>query len=188
MSVAAPRATDTSTRSDQVTLLAAWALVLLASGLPQVVGRELLGRPVTADQRALLALVVIGSGWLVTVIWRPVRSLRPLLVVLGVLVGAQWVVYTRVDQLGGYPAWLADSSFNVSMLAEQSLNLIVALVMIATLLALGRHPPGVLPHPRRPRPPRWHRSAGWAWDRANGGTASGSGSPCASPVGRWRSW
>ena len=118
--------------------MVAWAVVLLASGLPQVVGRELLDRPVTADQRALLALAVIGVGMLATVVWRPGRALRPLLVVLGVLVGAQWVVYTRIDQLGDYPRWLDDPSFAVFMLAEQSLNLLVALVIIGTLLALGR--------------------------------------------------
>lgn len=137
MSVGAPP-TVGARPSTRVTLVVAWAVVLLASGLPQVVGRELLGRPVTADQRALLALVVIGAGLLATAFWRPVRSLRPLLAVLAVIVGAQWVVYTRVDQIGNYPGWLADTSFTVFMLAEQSLNLIVALVIIGTLLAMGR--------------------------------------------------
>ena len=137
MSVAAPL-TVGSPPSTRGSLVVAWAVVLLTSGLPQVLGRELLGRPVTADQRALLALVVIGVGMLATVMWRPVRALRPLLVVLGVLVGAQWVVYTRIDQLGDYPGWLADPSFTVFMLAEQSLNLLVTLVIIGTLLALGR--------------------------------------------------
>lgn len=138
MSVESRRAIATSPRADRVTLVAAWVLVLLASGLPQVVGREVLDRPVTADQRALLALVVISAGMLAAVLWRPVRPVRPLLIVLAVLVGAQWVVYTRLDQLGGYPVWLTDRSFTVSMLAEQSLNLIVALAIIAALLALGR--------------------------------------------------
>jgi hypothetical protein len=137
MSVGAPL-TVGSPRSTRVTLVAAWAVVLLASSLPQVVGRELLGTPVDADQRALLALAVIGVGMLACFVWRPVRPLRPLLVVLGVLVGAQWVVYTRVDELGSYPRWLADPSFTVFMLAEQSLNLLVCLGIIAALLALGR--------------------------------------------------
>lgn len=53
-----------SPRSTRVTLLAAGMLVLLASGLPQVVDRELLERPVTADRRALLALSVIGAEML----------------------------------------------------------------------------------------------------------------------------
>jgi hypothetical protein len=139
MSVTA-RLTVGPPRSTRVTLVAAWALVLLASGLPQVVVREVLGRPVTADQRALIAVVVIGAGMLSTAMWQPLRALRPLLVVLAVLVGAQWVVYSRVDETGSYPGWLADPSFNVFMLAEQSLNLIVALALIATLLALGRTP------------------------------------------------
>lgn len=137
MSVEAPLRVG-SPSSGRVTVLVAWAVVLLTSGLPQVVGRELLDRPVTADQRAALALAVIGVGMLATVVWRGGRVLRPLLVVLGVLVGAQWVVYTHVDQLGDYPRWLDDPSFTVFMLAEQSLNLLVALVMIGALLALGR--------------------------------------------------
>jgi len=137
MSGAEPPVGEASPQA-RTTLLTAWALVVLASGLPQVVGQELLGQPVTADQRALLALAIIGAGILAGLGWRPLRALRPLLMVLTILVVAQWVVFTRIDQLGSYPEWLADPSFGVFMLAAQSLNLMVALAVIATLLLMGR--------------------------------------------------
>jgi len=50
-----------------------------------------------------------------------------------VLVCAQWLVYTRLDQLPIYQRWLQDPSFNIYMLAEQSLHLVVTLVIIVFL-------------------------------------------------------
>lgn len=46
---AAPPSAPKSSAQARATLVTAWALVLLASGLPQALGRELLGQPVTAD-------------------------------------------------------------------------------------------------------------------------------------------
>jgi hypothetical protein len=55
-----------------------------------------------------------------------------------VLLGIQWLVYNRIDTLYKYPQWLKHPSFNVSMLAEQSLHLIVTITVIITLLLLGK--------------------------------------------------
>lgn len=138
MTPTAPHVVAARRRADRGTLVAAWAVVLLTSGLPQIVGREALSQPVPAGQRALVAMTVVALGLLATVAWHPLRTLRPLLVVLGVLVAAQWLVYTQIDGQGGYPGWLSDPSFSVSMLAEQSLNLMVTALVVAALLALGK--------------------------------------------------
>jgi hypothetical protein len=74
-----------------------------------------------------------------TLVWRPLRALRPLLWLFLVLIGAQWVVYTQVDRLPLFQTWLQDPSFSVYMLAEQLLNLIVTLAVLAVLFALMRH-------------------------------------------------
>jgi hypothetical protein len=51
-------------------------------------------------------------------------------------VGVEWFVFTKVDQLPFYQAWLNNPSFNVYMLAEQSLRLLVTLLIIAVLFLL----------------------------------------------------
>jgi hypothetical protein len=49
-----------------------------------------------------------------------------------------------IDRLPFYRDWLENPSFNVSMLAEQSLNLIVTLTVIATLLLMRKKRAGEL--------------------------------------------
>jgi hypothetical protein len=55
------------------------------------------------------------------------------------LVGVEWFVFTKVDQLPFYQAWLNNPSFNVYMLAEQSLRLLVTLAIIGVLFILKKH-------------------------------------------------
>ena len=139
-------------RIKQHTLVAAWTVLLLGSVLPRIVLEEAFSQAVTRDAQAIISLSVICIALLVTVVWKPLRVLRPFLVVFLVLVGGHWFVHGRIDQLlPSYRAWLRDPSFNVYMLAEQSLNVILTLVMIATLLLLGEASPGLLPAARRHR-------------------------------------
>ena len=125
--------------SPKYTLLAAWIVVLLASSLPRVIVEETCGQTVSRDTQAVMSLSVICIALLATVLWQPPRGLRPFLVVFLVLVSSHWLVHGRIDQLlPFYRTWLRDTSFNVYMLAEQSLNIIVTLIMIATLLLMGK--------------------------------------------------
>jgi len=125
----------------KITLGAAWAVVLLISALPKIVLQEVFGQTVSADDQLVLALVVIAAAMLATWLWRPLRALRLLLALFLVLVLVQWLVYTRLDRLPFYRDWLSNPSFNIYMLAEQSLNLLVTLAMIAALLLMGKKPP-----------------------------------------------
>ena len=122
----------------KITLLAAWIVVLLTSLLPKVILQEILGQTVSPDLQAVMSLSVIFIAMLATLIWQTLRGLRPFLALLLVLVGSQWLVYNRIDELSYYPTWLKNLSFNVYMLAEQSLNLIVTLVMIAALFIIKK--------------------------------------------------
>jgi hypothetical protein len=86
-----------------------------------------------------MSLSVILVALLVTLIWRSLRGLWPLLTLFTVLIGSQWLVYSRIDELFKYPTWINHPSFNVSMLAEESLNVMVTLLVIAALLLMGRN-------------------------------------------------
>lgn len=130
-----------SSQHPKTTLLAAWVVVLLTSALPKIILQEIFGQTVSSDLQAVMSLSVIFIALLATLIWQPLRGLRLFLALFAVLVGIQWLVYNHIDQLPFYRAWLRNPSFNVSMLAEQSLNLIVTLVMIAALLLMGKKRP-----------------------------------------------
>lgn len=119
-------------------LAAAWSVVLGASLLPTIVLRELVGRDVSAGLQVAITLAVLAAGWVGSVVWRPMRPLRPLLVVFTVLTAGQWLVFEQLDRLSVYRAWLTDPSFSVWMLAEQSLKLLVAGLMIGALLLMGK--------------------------------------------------
>ena len=122
------------------TLLVAWSVVILASSLPKVILQEIFGKTVSADQQAVMSLSVILAAFLATLIWRSLRGLWPLLGLFTVLIGSQWLVYSRIDELSKYPIWLHHPSFNVSMLAEESLNIMVTLLVIVALLLMGKKP------------------------------------------------
>jgi uncharacterized protein len=129
--------TPNSTKS---TLLVAWIVVILASSLPKVILQEIFGQTVSADQQAIMSLSVILAAFLATLIWRSLRGLWPLLGLFTVLIGSQWLIYTRIDRLSNYPIWLNHPSFSISMLAEQSLNIMVTLLVVAALLLMGKKP------------------------------------------------
>jgi hypothetical protein len=125
-------------QTPKTTLLTAWSVVLLTSALPKVIVQEVFGRTVSANQQALASLSVIFIALLATLIWQSLRGLRPFLILFLVLVCSQWLVLERIDQLFNYPKWLKNPSFNVYMLAELSLNLMVTLAVIVTLLLMKK--------------------------------------------------
>jgi membrane protease YdiL (CAAX protease family) len=117
-------------------LLTAWIFLLLASTLPMIIMQEIFHQTVTGDMRAVMAGIVIIAGLTLTFAWSAVRPLRPFFVLFLVLILVEWLVFTKLDQLPFYQSWLKDPSFNVYMLAEQSLRLVVTLVIIGALFLL----------------------------------------------------
>jgi membrane protease YdiL (CAAX protease family) len=85
-----------------------------------------------------MAAIVIAAGLILTFLWRAVRALRPFFLLFLFTIGIQWFVFTKVDQLPFYQTALNDPSFTVSMLAEQSLLLMVTLGIIAFLFLLKK--------------------------------------------------
>lgn len=126
------------TPKPKILTITAWIFLLLASGLPRIVLQEIFKYKVSGDLGSGIAAVVVIIGLALTFIWDAVRALRPFFVLFLVLVGVEWFVFTRLDQLAFYQSWLNNPSFNVFMLADQSLRLMVTLVIIAVLFALKK--------------------------------------------------
>lgn len=119
-------------------IIVAWAFLLLASSLPRILIQEVFHQTVTEEARALIAVGVILIGLALTFAWKALQPLRIFFVLFLVLVITEWFVFTKVDQLPFYQSWLNDPSFNVYMLAEQSLRILVTLIIIAALLILRK--------------------------------------------------
>jgi hypothetical protein len=117
-------------------IVTAWLFLLLASGLPRIILQEGFGFEVSLNLSSLIAATVIFIGLTLSLVWDSVRELRQFFILFLVLVGVEWFVYTKVDQLSFYQTWLNNPSFSVYMLAEQSLRLIVTMVMIAVLFVM----------------------------------------------------
>lgn len=125
-------------RSQRISIIAAWIIVTFASLLPKVVLQEIFHQTVSGDLQVIITASVIITGLILSLIWEPVRRLRSFLVLFLVLIGIEWFVFNQVDRLPFYKSWLNNPSFNVYMLAEQSLRLMVTAVIIATLFILKK--------------------------------------------------
>jgi hypothetical protein len=120
-------------------IITAWTFLLLASLLPKIILQEIFKIPVSQNLGTIIAGTVFLVGLLLTFAWRTVRGLRQFFILGLALVAVQWFVFTKVGQLPRYQAWLHDPSFNVYMIAEQSLKLLVTLVIIAILFLMKKH-------------------------------------------------
>ncbi len=118
-------------------LITAWAVIALIT-LPRIISQEIFHEPFSESLHFRLAALILIAGYTLTFSWKEIRPLRPFFGLFTVLIGAQWLVYTRVDQLPIYQSWLKNPSFSVYMLAEQSLNLMVTLAIIAFLLVIRK--------------------------------------------------
>ena len=119
-------------------IVTAWVFLLLASGLARIILQEVFGYEVSLNLSSLIAAIVILIGLIMTFLWSDIRELRQFFILFMVLVAAEWFVYTEMDQLSFYQAWLNNPSFSVYMLGEQSLRLMVTLVLIAVLFMIKK--------------------------------------------------
>jgi hypothetical protein len=129
---------ETQTSHSRAPVVTAWVFLLLASGLPRIVLQEIFNYQVSADLGAAIAGTVVLMGLVLTFMWSAVRGLRPFFILFLVLVSVEWFVFTKIDQLPVYQSWLNHPSFNVFMPAEQSLRLLVTLLIIAVLFVIKK--------------------------------------------------
>jgi hypothetical protein len=128
----------TEESKSRTAIFTAWAFLLLASGLPRIILQEVLGYQISMDLASGITAAVLVIGLILTFTWSEVRGLRQFFVLFLVLVGVEWIVFTKIDQLPFFQSWLNNPSFNVFMLAEQSLRLMVTLVIIGALYILKK--------------------------------------------------
>src|SRR5215208_1876250 len=129
---------STADSKPKTLIVIAWVFLLLSSGLPKIVLQEVFGYQVSFNVMSGIAGTVILLGLLMTFLWNTMRPLKSFFILFLVLVAVEWVVYTQVAELSVYKTWLANPSFDVYMLANQSLRLIVTLVLIAALFLLKK--------------------------------------------------
>lgn len=118
-------------------LVTAWAVVLITS-LLNIVAQEIFHFKPGEDLLYGVAGGVVLAGLALTFAWKAVRPLRSFFAVFLVMNAAQWLIFTRVDQLPFVRAWLQNPSFNVYMLTEQTLKLLVTLIVIAFLFVIKK--------------------------------------------------
>ncbi|HSO02903.1 MAG TPA: hypothetical protein VLQ92_00360, partial [Candidatus Limnocylindrales bacterium] len=104
---------SSSSRPSAGITIVAWTILLAASLLPVIVAREVLGSPMGWEERGPIACAVIVVGLAVTSVVASWRPLRPFLVVLLSLVGAQWLVFTQLGSIPAVRALTRDPSFGV---------------------------------------------------------------------------
>lgn len=124
-------------RTRKYILTTAWAAILTIS-LFKIILQEIFHYTVSEDLQSGIAALVVITGFALTFLWKTIRPLRQFFGLFIILVSAQWLVYNQIDQLPIYQTWLGNPSFNIKMLAEQSLNLMVALIIIAFLFILKK--------------------------------------------------
>ncbi len=128
---------DTS-KSRTAILVTAWVVILTTSFARIILG-EVFRFSISENLKYGITAGIVLAGFALTFPWKAIRPLRPFLGLFVVLAGIQWVVYTKVDGWLIVRSWLSNRSFNVYMPAEQLLNLIVTLLIIAFLLLLTKN-------------------------------------------------
>jgi uncharacterized protein len=118
-------------------LATAW-IVILAISLLEIILREVFHYSISESSLLVIEALIVLIALAITFIWKTIRPLRPFFGLFIVVLSAQWLVYTRIDQLPVFQSWLDNPSFNTSMLAEQILNLIVTFIVIAYMYILKR--------------------------------------------------
>ncbi len=117
-------------------VLLTWAIVLLVSDLPNAIWQAITGAPpawVFWVKVVLLLALIITS-----LTWKPLRVVRPYLILLFVLMLALW----SMNWLWGIPSiqqWEHRIGWVTAMAGFQLLKLTVALLMITALLLMRKH-------------------------------------------------
>lgn len=123
--------------SSKAVLGAAWITVLVTMLFP-IVLQEIFHYRVSEDLNFGFGGTIVLAGFFLTWVWRAIRPLRPFFGLFLVLIAAQWLILTRLDQVPLIERWLTHPSFNVYMPVELSLKLLVTLIIIAFMFLVKK--------------------------------------------------
>jgi len=122
-------------RTNRGILITAWTTILILA-MYQILLQEVFRIRLTEDMQFVLSAALVSVGFILTYLWKDIRPLRPFFGLFIVLVVAQWLILARLERLPLLSAWLHHPSFNVYMLTEQGLKLLVTLIVIAALFVI----------------------------------------------------
>jgi membrane protease YdiL (CAAX protease family) len=123
------------TESIKRTTIAAWLIMLTASLLPNIIGQEVLGQalPWLWIKSGLLA-TILAAGFILP----PLKPLRPYILVLLLILAANYLFTSLLANTAWWPVWLGtDGTFSGQMLGIQLQRLAVTLVVLTALLLMG---------------------------------------------------
>lgn len=123
--------TDAETR--KIRIIFAWCIVILVSLLPKILPQEILNWNIPYGFQTIIAVSIIITGLALTLLWEPIKPLRMYMLLFLLLVSIQWLVFTYIGNVPIIKGWLNDPSFNVFMLTELLLKLIISFAIIAFL-------------------------------------------------------
>jgi hypothetical protein len=129
----------TQSASRTALLISAWFVVLFSASF-KVIAQEIFHIPVSDDLKAIVILSLLVVALLLASLWQTLKPLRAFFGLFILLIAVQWVVYTRLDTIAVINKTLQNPSFKVYMPVEQSLNLVVTLVIILFLMVLKKRP------------------------------------------------
>jgi len=113
----------------------AWAIMLLVSLLPNIIGKEIFGQalPWLAIKSGLL-VALLAVGFVVPLL----RALRPFVFILLLIHGAEYLFYSQMGRAAWWPAGLgASAPFAGQMLGIQLQRMAVSLTVLVGLLLIG---------------------------------------------------
>ncbi len=125
-------------RSRKPTLIIAWATILIVA-LYKIVLQEIFHFPVTENLQFTITGLIVVAGFALTFLWKSIHPVRSFFALFIVLTGAQWLMLGQVEKLSFFQFWLHHPLFNVYMLAEQGLKLLVTLIVIGFLFFLKKN-------------------------------------------------
>ncbi|MBN2550259.1 MAG: CPBP family intramembrane metalloprotease [Anaerolineales bacterium] len=115
----------------------AW-VVILSLSLFRIVMQEIFKISVSEGLEYTVSLLFVLAGLALTFLWPAIRPLRPFFGLFIVLLSAQFLAFTWIDQLPAIQRLLKNPSFAVSMLTELTLKLAITLVVIVFLFILKK--------------------------------------------------
>jgi len=117
-------------------LITAWAIMLLASALPDVILRDIF--KLAVPWLIWTQIGLLAAGVVVALAWKTIRPLLPFLIVLLGIGLAEWLFDDVVAGLAGWQHYFSKAFFAVQVFGNQLLGVGVALIVLILMLILKR--------------------------------------------------
>ena len=124
--------------SQKIRVIFAWCIVLCVSLVPKIILQEIFQLTTAYNQQTSIGAGIIIIGLIVTLLWKPLKPLLAFMLLFLVLTIVQWLVFTLIGNVPFIKAWLDHPSFNIYMLTELTLKLIITTLIILFLFIIKK--------------------------------------------------